>query len=133
MAMLMITQGDIVYSALGATETTESLVGTITVPTAGVRKIIGVYGLLMQPTATAGETVSGYFRLAFSTVAGTFKFPCTMMFGPAGTLASVGPVGQTQIIPVDIQVPPNESVKCYMTANKALTGTGEGMIGLIME
>lgn len=133
MAMLMITQGDMVYLALSATETTETLIGTMNIPTAGVRKIVGVYGALMQPTATAGETNSGYFRLQFSTVAGTFKFPATMVYGPAGTLASNAHIGAVQIIPVDIPVPPNESVKGYMTANKALTGTGEGLIGLIME
>ncbi len=128
-----ITQADLVYLALSATETTETLLGTITIPTVGVRRIVGVYGILMQPTATAGETVSGFFRLSFSSVAGKFKFPCTMMFGPAGTLASNATVAAAQIIPVDIPVPANETVSCYMSANKAMTGTGEGVVGLIME
>jgi hypothetical protein len=126
-------QSDVVYSALNATETTETSVGTITVPTAGVKRIVGVWGALMQPTATAGETVSGYFRLAFTTVSGKFKFPCTPYGGPAGTLAANSASAPYQIIPVDIPVPPNETVSCYMTANKALTGTGEGFMGVLMS
>lgn len=128
----MPTQGDQVYSALNATETSETKVGTITIPN-GVRRISGVYGLLMQPTATAAETVSGFFQLKFSTVAGKFKFPATSCHGPAGTLAANAHYGDAKIIPVDIPVQPNELADCYMTANKALTGTGEGMIGVIME
>jgi hypothetical protein len=130
---LGLTQGDVVYSALSATETTETLVGTITIPTKGVSKIVGVYGVIMQPTSTAAETLSGYFVLKMSTVAGRFKFPCSIQLGPAGTLADIGGQYPVQIIPVDIPVPANETVNCYMTANKALTGTGEGMVGLILE
>lgn len=129
----MATQGDRVYLALNATETTETKIGTITVPQSGVRHIIGIYGTLMQPTATAGEQISGYFRLAFKTVPGTFKFPAMGLGGPAGTLASIGNAQQRQIIPVDIPVGPNESVDIYMAADVALTGTGTGEAGLLME
>lgn len=128
---LGVTQGDVVYSALNATETTESLVGTITVPTQGVTRIVGVYGVLMQPVQTSGETISGFFRLGFSTVAGKFKFPAQAAGGmvTSANWNSVDP----KIIPVDIPVPAKEDISCYMTANKALTGTGEGMVGLIFE
>ena len=129
----MATQGDIVYSALNATETTETLVGSITIPTTGVSRIVGIYGCLIQPTATAAESVSGFFRLAFTTVSGKFKFPATPYGGPAGTLASNSASQPYQIIPVNIPVPPNETVSCYMAANKAMTGTGEGLVGLILE
>lgn len=131
LVMVMLTQGNLVYLALNATETTETLLGTITVPTQNVRRIVGVYGLLMQPVQTSGETISGYFRLGFSTVAGTFKFPAQAVGGmvTSANWNSVDP----KIIPVDIPVPPNEVISCYMTANKALTGTGEGMVGVIFE
>lgn len=129
----MATQGDCVYLALNATETTETDLGTITIPAQGVSRIVGVWGELMQPTATAGETCSGFFKLKFKSVPGTFKFPCTQLFGPAGTLASNAHKGAVQIIPVNIPVPGNESVTISMTANKALTGTGEGFAGIIME
>lgn len=126
-----LTQGDQVYLALNATETTETLVGTITVPTAGVSRIVGIYGVLMQPVQTSGETISGYFRLAFTTVSGKFKFPVQAAGGmvTSANWNSVDP----KIIPVNIPVPPNEQISCYMAANKALTGTGEGMVGVIFE
>jgi hypothetical protein len=126
----MTTQGDIVYSALNATETTETAVGTINLPSAGVQRIVGIYGYLLQPLATSGETVSGYYRLSFKTVPGVFKFPTTNVAGAAalGVFQNA-----PQVIPVNIPVPPNETVVCYMAANKALTGTGEGVVGLIME
>lgn len=126
----MATQGDVVYLALNATETTETQLGTITVPTAGVKKIVGVYGTLMQPLATSGESVSGFFRLAFTTISGKFKFPAQPLAGAA----AAGVISQApSIIPVDIPVPPNETITCFMTANKAFTGTGEGMVGVIFE
>lgn len=129
----MTTQANRVYLATNATETTETLIGTITVPATGVSRIIGVYGKMMQPTATAGEMVSGHYRLSFSTVSGVFKFPATAVFGPAGTLAANAHVAQPQIIPVNIPVPPNEAIGCYMTADIALTGSGTAEIGVIME
>lgn len=125
-----LTQGDMVYLALNATETTETLLGTIKIPTAGVTRIVGVYGAILQPLGTSGETVSGFLRLAFTTVSGSFKFPAQ----PAAGAAAVGVIQEPlRIIPVNIPVPPNETVSCYITANKALTGTGEGLVGLIME
>jgi len=126
-------QGDRVYSALNATETSETTVGTITIPTSGVKRIVGVYGILQQPTATAGETNSGMFRLAFTTVSGKFKYPCTASYGPAGTLAANVNSVDPKIIPVDIPVPPNETVTCYMTGDIALTGTCTGVVGVLME
>ena len=128
---LGLTQADQVYAALNATETTETTIGTITIPTSGVSRIVGVYGIIMQPTLTSGETISGSFRLAFTTVSGKFKFPAQAAGGMVTTANwnSVDP----KIIPVNIPVPTNETVTCYMTANKALTGTGEGLVGLIME
>lgn len=133
MLALGLTQSDLVYAALNATETTETLVGTITVPTAGVKRIVGVYGMIQQPTATAGEVASGNFRLAFKTVSGSFKFPAHVVYGPAGTLAANANQVKPQIIPVNIPVPPNESIACYATGNIALTGTCTAQIGVIFE
>lgn len=126
----MTTQADQVYAALNATETSETLLGTINVPTSGVSKIVGVYGDLMQVLATSGETVSGYFRLSFGSVPGKFKFPARPLAGAAAAGVIQQPV---QIIPVNIPVQGNETIQCYMTANKAMTGTSEGTIGVLME
>jgi hypothetical protein len=122
-------QADQVYLALNATETTETLIGTITVPT-NCSRISGAYGLLMQPLATSGESVSGFFRLAASSFSGKFKFPVT----PIAGAAAAGVIQQPpQIIPLDLPATPLDVVSCYMTANKVLTGTGEGVIGLFFQ
>ena len=127
------TQADYNEGALGATETSETSLGDISIPSQGVTKIVGIYGIATIETPTAGEGVSGHFRLAFKTVSGVFKFPVTVFQGSAGTLADIGPAQQPQIIPVDIPVPTNETVTAYMTLNKAQTGDCRGMVGIIME
>jgi len=125
-----ITQADMVYAALNATETTETSLGTIQVPPTGVSRIVGVYGALLQPLATSGETVTGFFRIASGVTSGKFKFPAQ---GIAGA-AAVGVIQEPlRIIPVNIPVVPNDILTIYMAANKAMTGTGEGVAGLIFE
>jgi len=125
-------QSDLVMLALGATETTETNLGTITIPSAGVKKIVGVYGINFGVQTTA-ESPAGYFRLQFKTVAGTFKFPAQVFEDGAGTLAGGTTELTPKIIPVDIPVPQNETVTCYMAQHIASTGTRNGMVGLIME
>lgn len=129
----MVTQGDFVSKDLGATETTETSLGDITIPSAGVTRIIGVYANIAIETATAGEGTQGHFRLAFKTVSGTFKFPADIIFGPAGTLADSGHSYKPTIIPVDIPVPPNETISCYATLEVAQTGTCHALVGVIYE
>ena len=128
----MSTQGDYVELALGSTETTETELGTITIPSAGVSRVIGVWGVLNAVQTTA-EYVSGYFRLAFGSIAGTYKFPTSNIVAGAGTLAG-GTVGtEVRIIPVNIPVPNKESVKCFMNTSLAQTGNCKGAVGLIFE
>lgn len=124
-------QSDRVYSALNATETTETKLGTITSPTKGVNRIVAVHSCLMQPTGTNGEMVSGYVRLAFKTLSGSFKFPAQVKAGEGavGALVGVAPA----FIPVDIPFPANETCDIYMAADVALTGTGTGEASLLME
>lgn len=128
----MKSQADFVELALGATETTETSLGTITIPNTGVTKIVGVYGI-DHGVETTGEECSAYFRLAFKTVSGTFKFPAQVFNAGAGTL--VGPASEhtPKIIPVDIPVPPNETITCYMAQFVASTGARRGTVGVIME
>jgi len=128
----MTTQGDFVELALGATETTETQIGTITVPSAGVHRIVGIYGIIQALTTTAEQSI-GYLRLAFKTVPGTFKFPCMTAQGPAGTLASPGWMNGYNIIPVNIGVNPNETITCFAATFVAATGACRAMIGLIFE
>lgn len=127
-----ITQADFTEAALGSTETTETNLGTLTIPSAGVSRIVGVYGILEEITTTAEQGV-GYFRLSFKTVAGSFKFPCATFQAPAGTLASPGFSYEPKIIPVNIPVPANETITAYMATFVAATGACRGMVGIIME
>lgn len=130
--MPRVTEGDFVELALGATETTETKLGTITMPSGTPRRIKGIYGVLQEITTTAEQGV-GYFRLAFRTVAGSFKFPASTFHAPAGTLASPGFQYEPKIIPVEIEVPPNEAIDCYMATFVAATGACRGMVGVIWE
>lgn len=130
--VLGVTQGDFVELALGATETTETDLGDIAVPSAGVSRIVGVYGCLEEITTTAEQGV-GYFRLAFKTISGSFRFPASAFHAPAGTLASPGWMYEPKIIPVNIPVPPNETISCYMASFVAATGACRGMVGVIFE
>ena len=125
-------QVDRVYLALNATETTETKIGTITIPN-GVKRIVGIIAAIQQPTATAGELVSGYARLAFSTVSGRFKYNATAVYGPAGTLATNAVVATSATQVADIPVKDNESVDIYMAGDIALTGTCTGICALLME
>lgn len=129
---MALTQGDFVESALGATETTETDLGSVTVPSAGVSRIVGIYGIVEGVTTTAEQLVA-YFRLSFKTVAGTFKFPANSFQAPAGTLASPGFQFEPKIIPVNIPVPANETIRAYMATFVAATGACRGMVGFIFE
>ena len=128
----MTTQADFVEGALNASETTEATLGTVVIPTAGIKKIVGVYGIAEVITTTA-EIIQGYFRLAFKTIPGVFRFPTTSFSAPAGTLATPMVVGEIQIIQVDITIPPNETVTCTMALNAVATGAARGMVGFIFE
>jgi hypothetical protein len=127
-----MTQGDFVELALAATETTETLIGTVNVPSAGVNRIVGIYGLL-EGVTTTGEQIVGTYRLAFKTVAGSFKFPASSFQAPAGTLASPGFQYEPKIIPVNIPVPPLETISCYANTFVAATGACRAMVGFIFE
>ncbi len=129
----MATQADFVELALGTTETTETNLGTITIPTQGIRRIVGVYGIATLQAQTTAEGVCGFFRLAFKSLAGVYRFPAQILAGPAGTLATGGSMWRLSIIPVDIPVPANETVTAYMALNIATASTCRGMVGLIME
>lgn len=131
-------QSFVTYGALNATETSETKVGsTIQIPPAkngqSNMRIVGVFGQIHQPTATAAEVVSGYFRVAPGQTSGNFQFPAQAIAGPAGTLASTGNTATPQYIPVSIPVVPNDQINIYMTGNAALTGTGAGFVGFLLD
>lgn len=130
--ILGITQADYVELALGATETTETKLGTITVPASGISRIVGVYGII-HGVQTTGEENTGYFRLQFGTVPGVFKFPASVFLAGAGTLAGGTAMFEPKVIPVNITVPAKETIDAYVATFVAATGATRGMVGVIME
>lgn len=127
---MALTQGDRVYLALNATETSETKVGTMTVPI-GATKIVAISGQLMQPTGTNGEMVSGQFRIQPQQTGGQFKFPAQVVAGQGavGALAAYEP----KWIPCNIPVREKDSIDCFVTADVALTGTGTGSVAVVYE
>lgn len=128
----MSTQGDFVELALGATETTETSIGTINVPATGVSRVVGVYGIIHGVQTTAEEN-TGYFRLSFGTVPGVFKFPAQVLHAGAGTLAGGGYVMDPKIIPCNIPVPAKDTITAYAATFVAATGAERAMVGVIFE
>lgn len=129
------TQADYVELALGSTETTETKLGTITMPSGaptGKFKIIGIYAIIHGVTTT-GEENSGYARLSFGTVSGVYKFPAQVHYAGAGTLVGPPASFEPKIIAVDIDVPANEKLDAYMATFVAATGAIRGMVGIIFR
>lgn len=128
----MPTQGDYIDADLGSTETTETDLGDIVVPSAGVSRIVGIWGICAKEEATLKEGTLAFFRLAFKSVPGVYKFPAVV--GGGGTTSTADAVQMMpNIIPVDIPVPPNETISCYMVLSIAQTATCRGAVGVIFE
>jgi len=127
----MTTQGASVEAALGATETTETALGDVTVPL-GAKKITGVYGIANVLTTTA-ELASGKYRFVSGTQGGTFSFPLQINQGPAGTLASPGFSNAPYILKVDIPCREQDKLSCYAVLDVAQTGNCRARVGFIFE
>lgn len=128
----MVTQGDWIENALGATETDETNLGDITIPADKDRRIIGVW-CIINGIQTTSEYISGVFRLAFGTVSGKFKFPAQTLASGAGTLAGGAVAFEPRIIPVNIPVPAKETITAYVETFQAQTGACRAAVGIIYE
>jgi len=124
----MPTHADYVTLALGATETTETDLGDITIPVTG-GTIIGVWGICANATTTAAEGNQGFFRLASNDInIAPARFPVSLVSGVADSY-SFNPM----IIPVNIPVAGKATIECYMVLSLAQTGACTGAVGLIWE
>ena len=126
-----MTQADYISKPLGADETVETVIGEVTIPATGVSKIVGLVGIITIKTTTAGKGTAGYIRLAFKTVAGTYKFAAQIFQGAFGTTGGIGPAQDPKIIPVDISVPANEVITIYAALDTAQTGSCVASVNLI--
>lgn len=129
----MVTHGDFVDKDLGATETTETNIGTITM-SAKARRIVGIWGVVVVQTNTAGEGTHGQFRMESPDIdLAPSKFPCDMIMGSAGTVAGGASHHMTRIIPVDIPVSGLSKIDFHVATDLAQTGTCHATCGVIYE
>jgi len=127
------TKADYVQSDLGATETTETDLGDITLSGKSAGHIIGVWGCVAKEEATLKEGTLAFFRLASDDVdISPAKFPAVV--GGGGTTSTSDSVQMMpMIIPVDIQASPLAKIGCYMVLTIAQAATTVGAVGLIYE
>lgn len=130
----MVNKAKAINLALGATETTYTDLGDITVP-GGVSKIVGIQAIAVIETGTAGEGAIGMVRLTSENVdaLNPFEFLCPAFHGPAGTLADQGIQANVPILPVDIDVKEKDVIMVEMKLTIAQTGACEGAVGFLFE
>ncbi len=126
-----MNQGKVIEAALGSTETTETTLGTYTVPPVGINRIVGVSGVITEQAQTTSEGTDGQFRLGFDTTNGSFEFPATIFGGSAGTIAGGAASFHPQIIPCDIPVVPGTVITAYAKTFLAQTGTCRGKVWMM--
>jgi len=117
-------------AATATGDTTETLMGTITL-SSKARKIIGVWATAVgSATLTTGENATGIFRLQSDSVdMSPSKFPLDSVM----MLTGGAPALPTHVIPVDIPVVGLAQINCYITMDQAQTGGLKGRVGIIYE
>lgn len=123
----MATQFGHISTALGATETTETDLGEITVPS-GARVITGISAAVVLQTGTATEGTLGHARLSYSK-SGTIEGVPTAIVVSEELGGSYTP----EFTPVNLPVVPLTKIKCYATLTLAQTGTAHALICLRFE
>ena len=123
----MATQFGNISTALGATETTETDLGTITVPE-GARVITGICAQVVLQTGTATEGCLGHARLSYSK-SGTIKGIPTAIVVSEELGGSYTP----QFTPVNLPVTPFAKISCFGTLTLDQTGTAHAVICLRFE
>lgn len=119
-------------TAQNATETTKTLVDTLTVPQ-GVKALVGVGAQVSTAGMTTLEDVTAILELESDDMApwgGTQQFLVNGM----QTATTSGAVGLNPYIhPTNIPVTPGAHIKCSMTYNKAQTVNPSSRVQLIFE
>lgn len=123
----MATQFGYVSTALGATETTETDLGTITVPV-GARRVTGICAAVVLQTGTATEGTLGHARLTWSQAGEMDGIPCAIVVSE-----ELGGSYTPKFTPVNWNVVAQSKIKCYATLTLAQTGTAHCVISLRFE
>lgn len=119
-------------TAQNATETTKTLVDTITVPQ-GVRNLVGVGSQVSSAGLTTLEDLSAILELEsddMSPWGGTQQF---LVFGCNTVVTSGVAALQPYVHPTNIPVTAGSHIKCSMTFNKALTVNPSCRAQLVFE
>lgn len=116
--------------ATASGDTTETLVGTITL-SSKAKRIVGVWSSMIGGAAlTHSEAISGIIRLDSPDFSVTpFKIPTAQVDSITSGMMGYEP----RIIPVSIPCAGNGRVSCYVTNDMALTGAHKTRVGLIYE
>lgn len=114
-------------SALGATETTETDLGDITVPN-GVSRITGISACCAIETGTAGDGALGHSRLSWAGAPELDGIPVGI-----AVMEELGGSFVPQYLPVNIPIKALTTVHCYMTLTVAQGGACYGLISLRFE
>jgi len=123
----MATQFGYKATALGATETTETSLGDITVPTKASR-ITGICAACALETGTATEGPLGHARISYSGSGELDGIPVAIV-----CMEELGGAYEPEFTPVNLPVTSLSKIKCYMTLTTTQTGTAHGMVILRFE
>ena len=123
----MATQFGSKNAALGATETTETNLGTITVPK-GASRITGISAAVVLETGTATEGTLGHARLSFTGAQDIKGIPCAIVISE-----ELGGSYTPRFTPCNIPVSELTDISCFATLTLAQTGTAHALISLRFE
>ena len=123
----MASQFGHISTALGATETTETDLGDITVPS-GAGRITGICGAVVLQTGTATEGTLAHVRLSYSGSGEITGVPCAIVVSE-----ELGGSYTPKFTPVNLPVVPLTKIHCYATATLDQTGTAHALVSLRFE
>ena len=123
----MATQFGHKSTALGSTETTETDLGEITVPS-GASRITGISAAVVLQTGTATEGTLGHARLSYSGSGDIEGIPCAIVISE-----ELGGSYTPKFTPVNLPVVSLTKIKCFATLTLDQTGTAHALISLRFE
>lgn len=121
------TQFGYIETALGATETTETDLGDITVPV-GASRITGICAACAIATGTAGDGCVGRSRISFAGSGEIDGVPTAI-----AVMEELGGAYVAKFTPVNIPCTALQKIHCYMTLSIAQAGACTGLICLRFE
>lgn len=123
----MGTQFGHISTALGATESTETDLGDITVPS-GASRITGISAAIVLQTGTATEGTLAHARLSYSGSGNIQGIPCAVVVSE-----ELGGSYTPKFTPCNLPVTALTKVSVFATATLDQTGTAHALVCLRFE